>query len=263
MRNSIIFALIALLLFVCGQIQCQRENWKSLFNGKDLTGWEKVGSGLWTVENGEIIGRLEQGITSGGWLVTNGDYANFKLRLKFRMMTEGANSGILIRDPAHAKIGRPAFNGFEMEIYEPKKETRNPTGSIYDLAKAYSKKMKKDRWTDFELHCIGDYIVTFMDGEKMAETHSRRSFKGAIELQIQGGGDPVHLRFKDIKILELPESTGIWQLMEEKLEQAPGEFVDLLAGKTLKDDFEFYWEGGANWTLQNGILRGKDRKSVV
>ena len=36
------------------------EDWVSLFNGKDLNGWIKVGAENWTVEEGTIHG---QGVT--------------------------------------------------------------------------------------------------------------------------------------------------------------------------------------------------------
>ena len=35
------------------------EEWQSLFNGKDLTGWHAVGDGKWTVEDGAIVGRAD------------------------------------------------------------------------------------------------------------------------------------------------------------------------------------------------------------
>ena len=33
------------------------EDWVSLFNGNDLTGWTKIGQESWTVENGLIHGK--------------------------------------------------------------------------------------------------------------------------------------------------------------------------------------------------------------
>ena len=72
--------------------------WKQLSNQKDLTGWEVVGAGDWTMERveqplevqrtnlttteGEIVVRRRPGEEAGGWLVTRGDYADFILRLK-------------------------------------------------------------------------------------------------------------------------------------------------------------------------------------
>ena len=63
----------------------------SLFNGKDLTGWNKVGAENWTVEDGTIHG---QGVTKQyGYLMTEKDYKDFWLSLRFKCEDDG-NSGI-------------------------------------------------------------------------------------------------------------------------------------------------------------------------
>ena len=67
------------------------EQWVSLFNGKDLTGWTKVGNENWTVEDGTIHG---QGVTKQyGYLMTEKDYKDFWLSLRFKCEDDG-NSGI-------------------------------------------------------------------------------------------------------------------------------------------------------------------------
>ncbi len=237
--------------------------WEPLFNGKDLAGWEVVGAGEWTVEDGEIVVRRNPNQSGAGWLVTKKDYDDFKLKLKFKTRFENFNSGILVRDPGHAKIFRPAFNGYEIQIYQGQGGSeRNTNGAIYDLARSYPKKMDRDAWTEFEIHCIGDHVVTFMNGEKMADVHSRRSYMGGIGLQLHGGREEVEFRWKDLDIMELPETPRDFQLLEEQLEQAPGEFVALLHGKSLEEDFEMYWEGGANWSLRDGVLRGESPEKI-
>ncbi len=59
---------------------------RSLFNGKDLTGWDGL-PGVWTVEEGAITGRnraeaLLEGNTFLIW--KEGTVGDFTLRLKFR-----------------------------------------------------------------------------------------------------------------------------------------------------------------------------------
>lgn len=248
----------------------QMNEWKPLFNGKDLTGWEVVGAGNWHVEDGNLHVTRNEGETGGGWLVTKQDFADFKLRLKVKMNTKG-NSGILIRDPGHAKIYRPAFNGYEVQVYEggavyeregDENDMRNTNGAIYDFARSYYKELITGEWNQFEVHCVGNHIVTYMNGEKMAEIYDRRSYKGAIGLQLHGGRDKAHFSWKDVEIMELPQKEKpSWQLMEEAVEQAPGEYVDFLADKSM-DDFDVYWDGGAEWTLTDGILRGENPEEI-
>ena len=51
------------------------EQWVSLFNGKDLTGWVPVGHESWKVEDGTIHG---QGVTKEyGYLRTEKMYKDF------------------------------------------------------------------------------------------------------------------------------------------------------------------------------------------
>ena len=68
--------------------------WVSLFNGKDLTGWVKVGEESWVVENGTIHGK---GITKNyGYLRTEKKYRDFQLAIRFKCEADG-NSGVFFR----------------------------------------------------------------------------------------------------------------------------------------------------------------------
>ncbi|HEV3078356.1 MAG TPA: family 16 glycoside hydrolase, partial [Gemmataceae bacterium] len=78
----------------------QAAKFVPLFNGENLNGWEKVGKGDWTVENGVL---RAQGAESPGWLATERIYADFELTLEYRLGPKG-NSGVFV----HAwKEGNP------------------------------------------------------------------------------------------------------------------------------------------------------------
>jgi hypothetical protein len=70
------------------------EGWQPLFNGHDLTGWRTVGGLLdvWKVEGGILV--VKGG--GGGWLMSDKEYADFELRVEYRV-SAAANSGIAIR----------------------------------------------------------------------------------------------------------------------------------------------------------------------
>src|SRR5580704_8568657 len=68
-------------------------NWVSLFNGKDLAGWVKIGNEKWEVEDGTIHG---QGLTKDyGYLQTEKKYKDFHLSLRFKCDGPG-NSGVFV-----------------------------------------------------------------------------------------------------------------------------------------------------------------------
>jgi serine/threonine protein kinase len=71
--------------------------YKPLFNGKDLTGWRVDGGDAkaWSVTDGELVA-WGQDVKSRSFLLTDGVYADFRLRLEFNL-SRGARAGIGLR----------------------------------------------------------------------------------------------------------------------------------------------------------------------
>jgi hypothetical protein len=95
----------------------EEPGFRSLFNGKDLAGWEGL-PGVWSVEDGAITGRnrSEAPIQGNTFLIwKDGTVGDFTLRLKFRFQPVAgatmarANSGVQYRsqviDPAKKVVG--------------------------------------------------------------------------------------------------------------------------------------------------------------
>src|SRR5580692_1251469 len=86
MRNPLL-CLLATAALVYGfqppkapRVKYWDTNWESLFNGKDLTGWVKIGHEKWEVDDGTIHG---QGISKEyGYLRTEKKYKDFHLSLR-------------------------------------------------------------------------------------------------------------------------------------------------------------------------------------
>jgi hypothetical protein len=73
-------------------------NFESLFDGQSLSGWEGD-SLIWTVEDGNIIGRIKEGQTlnANTFLIWKGGQpSDFELKLDFKISREG-NSGVNYR----------------------------------------------------------------------------------------------------------------------------------------------------------------------
>src|SRR5512135_2675874 len=95
MMFSMTARLIALLLLSLAAFaqkpKLPGEDWLTLFNGTDLTGWTKIGNEKWSVEDGTIHG---VGVTKDyGYLQTDKSYKDFHLALKFKCEGNG-NSGV-------------------------------------------------------------------------------------------------------------------------------------------------------------------------
>ena len=95
---------------------------RSLFNGRDLSGWRETAVGIWTVEDGAIVCRSHPEKGGPGYLVTEEEFADFTLDLEF-WVSKGGNSGIFIRQPRRefgprgdARPGQRAGDGVEIQI---------------------------------------------------------------------------------------------------------------------------------------------------
>ena len=85
-----------------------REGWTALFDGKTLTGWDGA-SDVWHVEDGSIVGVSSDASPSGttNLIYKPAQFANFRLRVDFKMEGAGANGGIQYRSrmaPARERV---------------------------------------------------------------------------------------------------------------------------------------------------------------
>jgi hypothetical protein len=112
---------LALLTLAPFAAHAADAGFKSIFNGKDLTGWEGLPE-FWSVTEGAITGQTtaEKTLKANTFLVwRGGEPANFELRLSFRLTPNNernqANSGIQYRskvlDSATFSVG-----GYQADI---------------------------------------------------------------------------------------------------------------------------------------------------
>ncbi len=188
------------------------EEWKPLFNGKDLSGWKAIDGPAtsWKVEDG-LLYCSGQG---SGWLSTDAEYGNFELELEFRVPA-GGNSGVFLRAPHK---GNPAYEGMEIQVlddYDAQYANLKPTqycGSLYDLVPAQPRVSKKaGEWQKMTIVCKGKQVKVTLNGTQVVdadlsahpdkvETHpGLKRAAGYIGLQNHGS----RLDYRNIKIRPL------------------------------------------------------------
>ncbi len=91
---TLVFGFVGSLALGWSQTCNGAEEWKPLFNGKDLTGWHAVGDGKWTVEDGVIVGRADSEKLYG-LLFSDEQYQDFSVRFQFKCLA--GDSGFYIR----------------------------------------------------------------------------------------------------------------------------------------------------------------------
>lgn len=241
----IIIAMVAIVVVV----GCQRcsicpesDEWVSLFNGEDLSGWivkrkpADAGKQFWQVDNGTI---LADSMASKDhdyiWLLTEQEYSDFILRLRFQAYRANpGNSGIQIRSRYDDQAGW--LDGPQVDINPPGPwrtgmmwdETRDvkhwlypdiPKGEWVDQSMAtpgmvfyYSD--EGAGWNDMEIKAVGTRITAHLNGVRITDyngagvldddVHKARNvgLSGHIALQIHTG-DLLKIRYKDIYIKDL------------------------------------------------------------
>ena len=199
---------VAMFLFLCafvGSAADGQPQAKSLFNGRDLTGWVVMFAGEWTVEDGALVGRNGKDWStnpqkSGSWLRTEKRYGDFILELEYAI-NEGGNSGIFIRS---ALEKNPAFSGHEMQIVADygRQPTKGSAGSLYDVVPA-KKNMSKPagEWNHVRIVTHGRRIQITWNGEQTIDYETSRLTRGYIGLQNHDGKSVV--RFRNLRITEL------------------------------------------------------------
>ena len=88
--------LVAVCCLFCPSPANALKEWKSLFNGEDLSGWiQRGGKARYYVEDGAIVGETVPR-TPNAFLCTEQFYGDFILELEFKV-APGMNSGIQVR----------------------------------------------------------------------------------------------------------------------------------------------------------------------
>lgn len=124
------------------------EKWISLFDGKSLDGWEKIGqeASVWEVKDGAISGSGPASML----VCTKGPYKNFKYRAEIKINDKG-NSGLYFRTTR-----KPGFtDGYEAQIDSTHTDPIR-TGSLYGMCHVYKQLVKPDAWFTYELEVRDD-----------------------------------------------------------------------------------------------------------
>ncbi len=262
------------------------EEWISLFNGKDLSGWDGD-TRLWSVKDGVIHGETtpEKPARGNTFLIwRDGKLKDFELRLKFRI--ENGNSGVQYRSK---EVDKWVVSGYQAEVEnnpgkvgflyhergrgwlvnvgdfmvidaEGKKEVVSKVSDVDELVKIgyYEEK----GWNEYRIIAQGNYIVHYLNGyqtvelidnDKVTNPNDPKDTRGAareglLALQIHQG-PPMVVQFKDIRI--------------KNLESKYGDAVLLFDGKSLDDWHVKGNAGKGKWEVGTAKMSSENPKMLV
>lgn len=152
-------------------------DWIPLFNGKNLDGWSQKGAGIFTVEDGCLVGTQTDG--KGGDLFTTNAWDNFEIRFTYKVGWP-ANSGIWFRDAYQFDILKyPKPVAFSGTLYAP--------GRIFAATNLNEALEHRDDWNEGRIVANGDQIQLWLNGTKTADLRDDKHKAGKVGIQVHGG----------------------------------------------------------------------------
>ena len=237
---GVLFAVssIAITSFAQESTPADSGDLKSLFNGKDLTGWDGDPS-LWSVKDGVLHGETTEQIPAKGntfiiW--KDGLVKDFELRLSFRCNATN-NSGIQYRSKHITDDNvknKWVVRGYQHELRNENKFP-NTSGFIYDeggkrgriclmgekaswtdgkkvvestfLDEAgFQKLMQIDDWNAVVIVGKGNNLKHYLNGKLILDFTDNDTAlalaEGVLALQLHAG-EPMWVEFKDIRMKEI------------------------------------------------------------
>ena len=214
------------------------DGFKSLFNGRDLTGWAGRPN-HWSVQDGAITGvtTKENPAQGNNFLIAkDGDKSlvvgDFELRFSYKFTGPWGNSGLQFRS---ADKGNFVVNGYQADfevgptysgiLYEeggrgilcergqkvvikegeggkPRIEAAGSVGDTKEIQAA----IKTNDWNEYVVVAKGNHIQQFINGKQtidlVDEEEAKRALSGVLALQLHAG-PPMMAQFKDIRLKKL------------------------------------------------------------
>jgi hypothetical protein len=184
---------------------------KSLYNGKDLSGWTTTGNWL-PQQDGSLLIQPREG--EKGWqrydayIWSKKKYKDFVLDVEYSY-PPGGNSGVFFRV---GDLSDPVSQGIEAQILDnsDKEDAVGPHdhgGIIRAVGPTKNMSRPPHQWNRMVVTCIGSHLQVELNGEQIVDTQldqgamKDRPSEGYIGLQDHG--EPNNLKFRNIRIREI------------------------------------------------------------
>ena len=177
----------AAVLSAAATASAQAGNWVSMFNGKDLTGWEANQSPeSWAAVDGTIKGAGP--VSHLFWKGEECENCEFKAEVR---IMDGSNSGMYFR----TAFGPGFPKGYECQVNATHKDPVK-TGSLYNFAKNLESPSKPGEWFTQHIIADGNHIVIKVNDKVITDyVDEKNSFtKGWLALQQHDPNSVVYYR---------------------------------------------------------------------
>ena len=192
-----------------------------LFDGKTLDGWEGD-KNLWSVENGEIVGRSKDPVPASTYLLTTKTFTDFRLLVTGKLVTSEMHSGICF-------WGKPAPEKGDEFPKAPDKAIPYTYGGLlvmfpsgWGMWDLYGREGglgvdagpgkkagegKQHDWNQLEILAQGNRVRVAANGVPIIDWRDpkpERDHEAPLGLQLHKNDMPEEVRFKDITVTTFP-----------------------------------------------------------
>ena len=197
------------MVFLSVQILAAEKPKISLFNGKDLSGWKTMGSAVWSVKEGRILGGQNGEPKNSGLLMTEAVFKDFELDLEFKIDEHGKyNSGVYLRHGA----GERRRRGYQINIGRGAAEEYVGlyTDKWLDKGDEHDEFRKVLQWNNLRIRAVANHIQVWLNGHQIVDyldTEATEEFldPGVIAFQTYGAeGHDGWVEFRNLSIVSLP-----------------------------------------------------------
>jgi hypothetical protein len=233
MNHRYIVLIVAIMLMIFSSLNAgdpakPPAGFESIFNGKDLTGWDGVAK-YWKVEDGALTGVADGTLKYNRFIVWRGGKPkNFELRAKVKVTAKG-NSGINYRSTERPDLGETVVTGYQCDVvagradyngmlYEERgrrilahtgeKVIIDKAGQPWVVGEFKLKEFKPDEWHDFRVLAQGNHLQHWIDGHPTVDVidldEKGRKLEGVLAFQVHVG-PPIKIQYKDIFLKKLPD----------------------------------------------------------
>ncbi len=203
--------------------------WTSLFNGKDIKGWEKKGGkASYKVEDDCIVGTTKPN-TPNTFLCPPKSYSDFELTFEVKC-DPALNSGVQIRSISDADEIPAGLSEKDAAKAKKKADGKSLFGPQVEIAangnaagvwfegvggwllapkpEVTNKAYKNDGWNKYRVLAKGETIQVWVNGTLISDGKDTRTHftKGRLGFQVHGVGqktEPLSVRWKNIMIREV------------------------------------------------------------
>ena len=191
---------------------CTKDNKVLLFNGNDLSNWDKV---VFEEADVDEVFKVEDGIikVSGvpnAYILTSDSYSNYKLHVEWRWSTVPSNSGVLLHVQETNLVEWPLCieaqlkNGNAGDIVMighgagvsagDSTYIINPEERRFEVALKFeeSSESPAGEWNTYEITCNGDNIELIVNG--ILQNNATKSTLSSGPIALQSEGTPIEFR---------------------------------------------------------------------